>query len=59
MGLSSGLSQIGRFFTPFIITYMNDQGTHPFFAVSIILLLIGVAPVFFIDETLHTKSKKI
>ena len=53
MGLSSGLSQLGRFFSPFIVASMNDYGFHPFIAVSLVLLFCGVFPIFFIPETLR------
>lgn len=51
MGINSGLSQIGRFSTPFIVAYLNDTGVHPFVGVSGVLLLLGVAPVLMVPET--------
>ena len=58
MGISSGLSQLGRFATPFIITYLNDIKVHPFVGVSAILLIFGVFPIFFIPETLRKLDEK-
>ena len=52
MGISSGLSQVGRFATPFIIAHLNDIEVHPFAGVSSILLIFGVFPILFIPETL-------
>lgn len=57
MGLSSGLSQVGRFISPFIVGEMNDRGIHPFVAVSAVLMVLGVFPIFFIPETLKKQKQ--
>ena len=58
MGIASGISQLGRFTTPFIINKMNDIGVHPIIVASFSLLALGVLPIFFISEPSSLKFAK-
>ena len=48
MGVSDGLSQITKLLAHYFIVLMNDKKIHPKIISSIVYLLLGIIPVFFI-----------
>ena len=58
MGIASGMSQLGRFATPYIINKMNDIGVYPIIVASFSLLVLGVLPIFFVSEPSVGKLSK-
>lgn len=51
MGLTIGLSQLGRIGVPYLITSMNDLGIHPLIASSFFFLFIGILALMPIKQT--------
>ena len=51
MGVTKALSQSGKIGVPYLITAMNDIGMYPIVAVSILYLILGIIPLFFVKET--------
>lgn len=45
------MSNLVKLLIPFIIGYLNERGIHTVAASSAIVLLFGVIPVIFLDET--------
>ena len=43
-----GISQIARIIVPYLINYMNQIGFHPLVASSMLYLVMGIIPIFFV-----------
>lgn len=53
MGLTIGLSQVGRIIVPVLIGLASDLGLHPLAIASVLLLGLGILPILFVKETLE------
>jgi len=51
-GYIEGISQIGNFITPYIVTACNDKDINPVIVLSIMLAILGTIPLIKIKETL-------
>lgn len=52
-GYIEGLSQIGNFITPFIVTACQNAGINPLIIFSIMLAIFGILPLASYKETLN------
>jgi uncharacterized membrane protein YeaQ/YmgE (transglycosylase-associated protein family) len=58
-GYIEGISQMGNFVTPYIVTACQDGGINPLIIFSFILAVIGTVPLLFIKETLNVKEDDV
>ncbi len=47
-GYIEGISQIGNFLTPYIVTGSKNLGINPLIVVSCLLGILGIVPMLFI-----------
>ena len=47
-GYIEGISQIGNFLTPFIVTGSHNLNINPLIVMSFLLLVLGIVPMLFI-----------
>jgi hypothetical protein len=50
-GYIEGISQIGNFITPYIVTGCQNAGINPLIVFSFMLSIIGTVPLLFYRET--------
>jgi hypothetical protein len=52
-GYIEGLSQIGNFITPFIVTACDNHNIPTLAVMGLMCAVLGITPMFFIKETLN------
>ena len=55
-GMIEGISQIGSFMTPFVMSIFQKSGQKPIIYFAIIVLVIGIFPLKWVRETLVVKK---
>ena len=51
-GYIAGISQIGNFITPYIVTAAYNSGINPMIVISFMIAVTGTVPILFLRETL-------
>ena len=51
-GYIEGISQLGNFITPYIVTACDNANFSPLVVTGILCAVFGIGPMFFIKETL-------
>lgn len=56
-GMIEGTSQLGNFLSPFIVSGAINLGINPLIIFSVILAVLGLAPLKFLKETLKSRPQ--
>ena len=58
-GYIEGLSQIGNFITPYIVTACENSNINSLIVFSFMLGVLGIVPMLFIKETLNRSEDEL